>query len=125
MAAILVVDDEEGIREFLVDALAGDGHEVTPAADGVAALGRLRARAFDLMITDLKMPGPLDGVDLLRKARSEQPEMEVIVLTAYGTVENAVGAMKLGAFDYLEKPIGSPGELRLLVSRALERPPPR
>jgi len=121
MAAILIVDDEEGVREFLADALATDGHEVTPAANGQAGLRSLLARAFDLMITDLKMPGAIDGIDLLRRSRSEQPEMEVIVLTAYGTVETAVEAMKLGAFDYLQKPIGSPGELRLLVSRALER----
>jgi two-component system response regulator FlrC len=67
------------------------------------------------------MPGALDGIDLLRKARAESPEMEVIVLTAHGTVETAVEAMKLGAFDYLQKPVGSPTELRLLVGRALER----
>ena len=121
MASILIVDDEPGIREFLADALASDGHDATSAADGVDALRHLHARAFDLMITDLKLPGPLTGVDLLRSARREQPEMEVIVLTAYGTVETAVEAMKLGAFDYLEKPVSSPGELRLLVSRALER----
>jgi two-component system, NtrC family, response regulator AtoC len=121
MAAILIVDDEPGIREFLADALASDEHETTQAADGIDALRHLHARAFDLMITDLKLPGSLDGVDLLRTARREQPEMEVIVLTAYGTVETAVEAMKLGAFDYLEKPVESPGELRLLVSRALER----
>jgi two-component system, NtrC family, response regulator AtoC len=121
MASILIVDDEPGIREFLADALVGDGHEPVQAADGAAAVSALHARAFDLMITDLKMPGALDGVDLLRKARSEHPEMEVIVLTAHGSVESAVEAMKLGAFDYLEKPVGSPAELRLLVSRALER----
>jgi two-component system response regulator FlrC len=120
MAAILVVDDEEGIREFLADALATDGHVVTRAADGSEALGRLHSRSFDLMITDLKMPGALDGIDLVRQARAEQPEIEVIVLTAFGTVETAVEAMKLGAFDYLQKPIGSPAELRLLVSRALD-----
>src|SRR5437867_2787680 len=121
MAAILIVDDEAGIREFLAEALAADGHETTPAADGVAALGSLRAREFDLMITDLKMPGPLDGVGLLRQVRPERPEMPVIVLTAHGTVETAVEAMKLGAFDFLEKPLGSLGQLRVLVWRALER----
>ena len=73
------------------------------------------------MITDLRMPGALDGIDLLRKARAESPEMEVIVLTAHGSVDSAVEAMKLGAFDYLQKPVGSPAELRLLVGRALER----
>ena len=121
MASILIVDDEEGIREFLADALSTDGHDATQAADGLEAVQKLNERAFDLMITDLRMPGALDGVDLLRRARSDQPEMEVIVLTAYGTVDNAVEAMKLGAFDYLQKPISGPDELRLLVSRALDR----
>ncbi|HSJ31237.1 MAG TPA: sigma-54 dependent transcriptional regulator [Longimicrobiales bacterium] len=121
MANILVVDDEEGIREFLADALGDDGHDVTQAADGLAALQRLHERAFDLVITDLRMPGALDGVDILRKAKAEQPEIEVVVLTAYGTVDSAVEAMKLGAFDYLQKPLGSPAELRLIVARALER----
>ena len=121
MAAILIVDDEEGIREFIADTLLTDGHETWQAADGMAALAQLNARAFDLMITDIRMPGALDGIDLLHKARAELPDMEVVVLTAYGTVDSAVSAMKLGAFDYLQKPISSPQELRLLVSRALER----
>jgi two-component system, NtrC family, response regulator AtoC len=121
MARILVVDDEEGIRSFIADALEDDGHETERAADGVTALHYLHARSFDLLITDLRMPGALDGMDLLRKARADLPEMEVIVLTAYGTVETAVEAMKLGAFDFLQKPLSSPAELRLLVSRALER----
>ena len=120
MARVLVVDDEEGIRDFVADALEDDGHVTVQAKDGAEAAERLRAEAFDLMITDLRMPG-LDGMALVRTARAEQPEMEVIVLTAHGSVETAVEAMKLGAFDYLRKPIGSPGELRLLVSRALER----
>jgi len=121
MASILVVDDEPGIREFLAEALASDRHEVVTAANGSEAFHELQRRAFDLLITDLKMPGPLTGIDLLRRAKADAPEMEAIVLTAHGTVETAVEAMKLGAFDYLQKPIGSPGELRLLVARALER----
>ncbi len=121
MAALLIVDDEEGIRAFLTDALATDGYEITQAANGIEALTHIHSRAFDLMITDLKMPGALDGIDVLRRAKSDQPDMEVIVLTAHGTVESAVEAMKLGAYDYLQKPIASPAELRLLVARALER----
>jgi two-component system, NtrC family, response regulator AtoC len=120
MARVLVVDDEEGIRDFVAEALEDDGHVPVRAKDGTEAAERLRARGFDLMITDLRMPG-LDGMELVRLARAEQPEMEVIVLTAHGSVETAVEAMKLGAFDYIRKPIGSPGELRLLASRALER----
>jgi two-component system response regulator FlrC len=121
MANILVVDDERGIREFLVDALEVNGHDVAQAADGIDALRVVRDRAFDLMLTDLKMPGALTGIDLLRQLKSEQPDTEVIVMTAHGTVETAVEAMKLGAYDYLQKPIGSPAELRLIVARALER----
>ena len=121
MVSILIVDDEEGIREYLADALAGERTTIVQAADGVEALGHLAKQSFQVMITDLRMPGALDGIDLLRKARAESPEMEVIVLTAHGSVDSAVEAMKLGAFDYLQKPIGSPAELRLLVGRALER----
>lgn len=120
MATILIVDDEKGIREYIAEALGGQGCETVEAADGLEALRDLRAQAFDLMITDLRMPGELDGMDLLRKARAELPDMEVIVLTAYGSVDTAVEAMKLGAFDYLQKPVSSPSELRLIVSRALE-----
>jgi two-component system response regulator FlrC len=121
MASILIVDDEEGIREYLADALADEETLIARAADGVEALSQLSKQSFQVMITDLRMPGALDGIDLLRKARAESPEMEVIVLTAHGSVDSAVEAMKLGAFDYLQKPIGSPAELRLLVARALER----
>ena len=120
MARILVADDEPGLRAFAAEALQDDGHVVVQAADGVEAAQRLGRETFDLLITDLKMPR-LDGLALLRQARLEQPEMEVIMLTAYGSVDTAVEAMKLGAFDYLEKPISGPAQLRLLVSRALER----
>jgi two-component system, NtrC family, response regulator AtoC len=121
MARILVVDDEEGLREFVGDALEVDGHVTVRVADGQAAADRLTRESFDLMITDLRMPGPLDGMALLRKVRAEQPETEVVVLTAHGTVETAVEAMRLGAFDYLQKPLSGPVELRLVATRALER----
>ena len=119
MARILVADDERGVRGFIAEALEDDGHAVVQAADGAEAAGRLARESFDLLFTDLKMPR-LDGMALLRQVRAEQPELEVIVLTAYGTVDSAVEAMKLGAFDYLQKPIGGPAELRLLARRALE-----
>lgn len=120
MATILVVDDEDGIRSFLKEALQSEGHDVDEAADGVAALRRMRERAYQVMLTDLRMPA-LEGMPLLERVRKEHPEVEVIVLTAYGSIESAVQAMKLGAFDYLQKPISSPTELRLLVDRAAER----
>ena len=120
MARILVADDEAGLREFITDSLELDAHTVVAAKDGKEAAKILDERGFDLVLTDLKMPG-LDGMGLLRKVRAEQPEVEVIVMTAHGTVDNAVEAMKLGAFEYLQKPISGPDELRLLVARAVER----
>ena len=120
MARILVADDEPGLREFITDALELDEHTVVAAPDGKVAANLLDERGFDLVITDLRMPG-LDGMAILRKVRAEQPEVEVIVMTAHGTVDNAVEAMKLGAFEYLQKPLSGPDELRLLVQRAIER----
>jgi two-component system response regulator FlrC len=116
----LVVDDEEGIRTFIGEVLEGEGLRVTLAADGESAAGFLDRESFHLMITDLKLPG-LDGMALLRKARVESPETEVMVLTAHGTVAGAVEAMKLGAFNYLDKPLSGPDELRIITRRALER----
>jgi len=119
MGRILVADDEPGLREFVVDALALDDHSVASAPDGSVASRMVDERAFDVVITDVKMPG-IDGIALLRKLRAEQPEVEVIVMTAYGTVDTAVAAMKLGAFEFLQKPLSGPDELRVLVQRALE-----
>ena len=118
-ASILVVDDEEGVRTFLADALSGAGHGVAQAADGEAALALVATRSFHVVLTDLRMPG-MDGMALLHEIRREHPKIEVIVLTAHGSIENAVQAMREGAFDYLQKPIGSPAELRHVVARALE-----
>ncbi len=120
VARILIADDEAGIREFISDALAMDGHEVAVAPDGDAAARALDERSFDLLFTDLRMPG-MDGMTLVRKVRAEQPEVQVVVLTAHGTVGTAVEAMRLGAFDYLQKPIGGPDELSMVAQRALER----
>jgi DNA-binding NtrC family response regulator len=119
VANILVVDDEPGIREFLVETLATDGHHLTEAASGDAAVQRLNEEEFDLLITDLRMPGKLDGMDVVREARKSHPHTRVIVLTAHGSVATAVDAMKIGAIDFLEKPMSGPTELRILVSRAL------
>ena len=97
-----------------------DGHDVRQAADGAEAARLLDREGFELLVTDLKMPG-LDGMELLRQVRAEQPEVQVIVITAHGTVDSAVEAMKAGAFDYLQKPLSGPAELRLLCRRAVER----
>ena len=119
MATILTVDDEPGIRALLVDALTDVGHEVMEAADGDAALQALEDRPFDLMLLDLRMPGSTDGMAVLRSARARFPGMQIILLTAFGTIADAVEAMRLGAFDFLQKPVESPAAVRRLVARAL------
>jgi len=116
----LVADDEEGVRAVVREVLEGQGLEVSEAPDGDEAARLIGRESFHLLVTDLKMPG-LDGLAVLERARAAAPEMEVVVLTAHGTVDSAVRARKLGAFDYLTKPLSGPDELRLVVERALER----
>lgn len=115
---ILVTDDEDGIREFVADSLELDGHRVDQASSGEEAIVALGKQSYDLVVTDLSMPG-MDGTELLRWIKREQPQVEVIVLTAHGTVDVAVGAMKLGAFDFLQKPIAGPEVLQRLARQAL------
>ncbi len=116
--AVLVVEDDALMRSFLMEVLAAEGHRVESAPDGAAGLARLGLDSWDLVITDLKMPG-LDGLSLLKEGRKLRPEARWIVITAHGSVESAVEAMKAGAADYLLKPFDSPDELRLVVRRAL------
>ncbi len=115
---ILIVDDDESLRRVMQVQLQRAGYEVATAVDGPQALGMLPAVVPDLVVTDLKMPG-MSGVDLLKQIRAEYPEMVIILITAFGTVETAVEAMKAGAFDYVTKPVHGE-ELQLVVSRALE-----
>ena len=117
MAVVLVVDDEPGIREMLRVVLAGDGHRVITAASGPAALELLAVEAADLLVTDLAMPD-MDGLELLRRASAVAPETPAIVITAFGSKETAIEAMRHGAVNYLEKPFDVE-ELRLDVRRAL------
>lgn len=119
MSTILTVDDEAGIRTVLVESLSELGHELVEAVDGDAAIQALEDRPFDLMLLDLRMPGTMDGMAVLRRARAQWPETQVIVLTAFGTVSTAVEAMHFGAFDFLEKPLDSPAAIRRIVGRAL------
>ena len=114
---ILVVDDEPRQREALAGAVASWGHEVLTAGDGEAAHALVQENPVDLVLTDLRMPG-LSGVELLQRCRQNRPDIGVIVMTAYGTIENAVEAMKSGAVDFLPKPIDL-DQLEALVSRAL------
>ncbi|MBL8965591.1 MAG: sigma-54-dependent Fis family transcriptional regulator [Spirochaetaceae bacterium] len=118
-ATILVVDDEKNIREGLAESLALDGHVVRTAADGAAGLKAVEEGDVDLVITDLKMP-VLSGGELLRALAGRYPGLPVIVLTGHGTIEDAVEAMRFGAFDFLTKPVNL-DHLSLLARRALER----
>ncbi len=118
MASVLVIDDEEGFRSFLCDVLSDAGHEVTEAQDGSAALAALSRARFDLVLTDLKMPGP-DGAAVVRHVHAMHPETPVVVITAHASVETAVDTLTHGAVDYLKKPLESPAALRSLVSRIL------
>ncbi len=115
---ILVVDDEDKMRRLLEMALLAMGHEVVQAGDGEAALARFAETPFDLVLTDLRMPR-LDGLGLLRALRERGADVPVVVLTAYGTVESAVDAMKLGAVDYIIRPFEM-ATVELAVSRALD-----
>jgi DNA-binding NtrC family response regulator len=115
---LLVADDEKNIREGLAASLEMDGYQVETAADGDAAFKRFQKGDIDLLITDLKMPG-LSGEELLKRVDSETPGIPVIVLTGHGTVENAVEAMRNGAYDFLTKPVDL-AHLSLLVKRALQ-----
>ena len=116
---ILVVDDEAGIREALHKIFRKEGWNVLEAANGRDALATIRARPVQVMITDLRMPG-MAGDDLLKAAKALVPELEVVVMTAYGTVENAVDAMKLGAYDFVSKPLKRAAVVGI-VRKALEK----
>jgi len=115
---VLVVDDQKNMRATTAMLLREAGHVVAEAEDGAAAVQRVRQEAFDVVLTDLRMPG-LDGMEVLRHVRAASPETQVIVMTAYGTIESAVEAVRQGAHDYVSKPFQSE-ELLLRVARALE-----
>jgi DNA-binding NtrC family response regulator len=115
MARVLVVDDEPKLGRFVAEMLELDGHDVVRAGGGREALVHLAAAPFDLVVTDLRMP-EVDGLAVLRAARAREPAPEVVVMTAYGTAESAVEAMKSGAADYVTKPF-SMAELRMRVQR--------
>jgi two-component system response regulator PilR (NtrC family) len=126
VAQILVVDDEQSMREFLAICLRRASHEVTVATSGAEALERLREKHIDVVITDLRMPGEIDGLGVLKAIKSsgsaETPNVtpEVILVTAYATKETALSAMKQGAYDYLTKPFHV-DEINAVIERALEK----
>jgi DNA-binding response OmpR family regulator len=122
---ILIVDDEPNVRLMLRTALESSGYSVAEAVDGRAALDRLGADAFALVLLDLRMPR-LDGMATLQELRDSRDPTPVVMLTAHGSVPDAVAAMKLGAIDFLAKPV-TPGQLRAVVAdvirRNADRPP--
>ncbi len=119
MAKLLVVDDQRNMRTTLAMMLRGAGHDVDEAESGEVAVERVSAEAYDLVLTDLKMGG-IDGLDVLRSAKEISQLTEVIVMTAYGTIESAVEAMRLGACDYIQKPF-TEQELLLKIQKAVEQ----
>ena len=119
MEKILVIDDDEGFRKLLETILAAEGYEVQTGASVADAIRLGSKTNFHLVLTDLRLPDG-EGTQLLQWVKENLPETPVIMITAFGTVASAVEAMKLGAADYLGKPLASPDELRILVRRCLE-----
>lgn len=117
-AKILVVDDDKNIRNTVSMALKSLDYFVHTAFDGKDAMLQLTGDKYDMIITDLKMPG-MNGMELLEQAIAKYPEIRIVLISAHGTVDNAVEAMKLGAVDFLQKPF-TPKELRNLVHNVLE-----
>jgi two-component system response regulator AtoC len=116
--SILIAEDDALFRSFLTTVLKEEGHRVEEARDGKDGLSKLKGGDFDLVITDLKMPG-LSGMDLMKEGKQEKPETRWIIMTAFGSIDSAVEAMKVGASDYLTKPLQNPQELRHVVRRVL------
>jgi DNA-binding NtrC family response regulator len=116
---VLIVDDEKNIRLTLAQSLETLGMETDSAEDGKEALAKLKEKEFGLILLDLRIPG-VDGMEVLRQVRENNPDIRIIIITAYGTIELAVEAMKLGAVDFIPKPF-VPEEIREMVARVLDR----
>ncbi|KAB2910432.1 MAG: response regulator, partial [Kofleriaceae bacterium] len=117
-ARVLVADDKENFIKLLRRILPEDRFDVTPAEDGARAMALLAAGSFDVVVSDIRMPGA-DGMAVLQEAKARDPDVEVVLMTAYATIPAAVDAMRQGAFDYLAKPF-EPDEALLIVERALD-----
>src|SRR5450432_2094808 len=115
---VLIVDDEPNLRKILAAQLSRDGYDVMTAEDGEQGLQMLRDHHIDLVVTDLKMP-KVDGMTLLKRALEEEPELPVVMVTAHGTIDTAVEALKRGAFDFVTKPFDK-DEVRQIVAKALK-----
>ncbi|MEZ5316016.1 MAG: response regulator [Vicinamibacterales bacterium] len=119
---VLVVDDEESVRELVAKTLTNAMYEVETATDGAAAVARLRDHQYDLLITDLKMPG-MDGLSVIREARRSSMDLPIIIITGYSTEASAIEAINLGVCGYLTKPFRLP-KIVSEVDRAFGGPPP-
>jgi excisionase family DNA binding protein len=119
---ILVVDDEQAVRELVAKTLTTADYDVDTAPDGPSAIDRLRVTDYDLLITDLKMPG-MDGLSVIREARRRSTEMPIIVITGYSTEASAIEAINLGVSGYLTKPFRLPRVLAV-AAKALGEPAP-
>ncbi|MGW8325346.1 MAG: sigma-54-dependent transcriptional regulator, partial [Desulfobacterales bacterium] len=113
--SIMIVDDEAIVRESLFHWFKKYGHVVETASSGFEALEKLETYPFQLLFVDIKMPG-MDGIELLEKVKEEYPDTLVIIITAYGSIESAVKAMRIGATDYLLKPF-KPDQISLVMER--------
>ncbi len=117
-ARILVVDDEEGMCEFLHYLLEGEGYRVDLAHSGAEALTKLEQKPFDLVLADIKMPG-MDGLEMLRRIRAADHDVVVIVMTGYASLETAIKAIKYNAYDYILKPFEDPDVVLAAIEKGL------
>lgn len=117
-ANILVIDDEESMRAGCIQTLAENGYRVQAVENGHMGLERIAKESFDVILLDLKMPG-IPGMEVLKKLKENDPNSVVIIITAYGTIDSAVEAMKRGAYDFLIKPF-TPETLNSIVKRAVD-----
>jgi len=119
MAKILIVDDELPIREVLSATLKDDGHDLKTAQDGESGLQAMQSYSPEIVFLDIWMPGSLDGIEVLTKARGLFPQMEFVMISGHGTIETAVRATKLGAWDFIEKPL-SMDKISIVISNILQ-----
>jgi DNA-binding NarL/FixJ family response regulator len=120
-ARLLLVDDEPELLELMGDWFVGKPYELATATNGVEALARMRERPFDVIVTDLKMPG-MGGLELLDRVKELDPEVQVVILSGQGTMRDAIEALREGkAFDFLQKPLPNLRELETAIERALAR----
>ncbi|WP_437763793.1 response regulator [Sorangium sp. So ce281] len=117
--SVLVVEDDDDLGRFVVDIAKDHGYQATHVADAISGLGLLPSGGFDLLITDIRMPG-MDGIELIARAKERDPSLAIIAITAFGSVETGMRALRVGASDYLSKPFRS-DELSSRMRRALER----